>query len=235
MRINNYISESGFCSRREADQYIKDKRVFVNGELASLGQQVELSDEVRVDDKIIEPKKSYVTIAYNKPFGITSTTDIKDKTNIIEAINYKERIFPIGRLDKDSEGLILLTNDGQSVNKILRAENNHEKEYYVTLNRPFNNEFLKQMSEGVEIYNPVQNTNVKTKLCKLRRIDDKTFSIILTQGYNRQIRRMTQSCGYKVRKLVRVRIMNIHLKGLKRGEYRVLTQTERNELNKQLK
>lgn len=234
MRINNYISESGFCSRREADQYIKDGRVFVNGKVAYLGQQVEESDQVRVDDKLIEPKQTYVTIAYNKPFGITSTTDLKDKTNIIEAINYKERIFPIGRLDKDSEGLILLTSDGQSVNKILRSENNHEKEYFVTLNRPFNNDFLKQMSEGVEIYNPVQNVNVKTKPCKLKRIDDKTFSITLTQGYNRQIRRMTQACGYKVRKLVRVRIMNIHLKGLKRGEYRVLTKTEMDELNNHL-
>lgn len=235
MRINNYISESGFCSRREADQYIKDKRVFINGIVAELGQQVEECDEVKVDNEIISSLKSYITIAYHKPKGITSTTDLKDKTNIIQAINYKERIFPIGRLDKDSEGLILLTSDGQSVNKILRAENNHEKEYRVTLNKTYTNDFLKQMSEGVEIYNPVQDTKVITKPCTLKRIDDKTFSITLTQGYNRQIRRMSQACGYKVIRLVRVRIMNIHLKGLKKGEYRLLTDKELSELNQQLK
>ncbi len=234
MRINNYISDSGFCSRREADQYIKDGRVFINGVVATLGQQVEESDQVRVDDKLIQSKTKYITIAYNKPIGITSTTDKKDKSNIIDAIHYKERIFPIGRLDKDSEGLILLTNDGQSVNKILRAENNHEKEYVVTINRHYDNKFLKLMSEGVEIYNPVQDTKVITKACTVKRIDDRSFSIILTQGYNRQIRRMVQACGFKVRRLVRVRIMNIHLKGIKKGEYRLLTDSEYETLNKQL-
>lgn len=234
MRINNYISESGFCSRREADQYIQDKRVFINGEIALLGQQVSDQDQVKVDDHIIEPRTSFVILAYNKPSGITSTSDLKDSTNIIQAINYKERIFPIGRLDKDSEGLILLTSDGQVVNKILRSENDHEKEYIVTINRAYDQSFFNQMSQGVEIYNPVQNTNVITKPCKMRRINERTFSIILTQGYNRQIRRMVSACGYHVYYLKRIRIMNIHLGSLKKGEYRLLTQQELTELNQQL-
>lgn len=220
MRINKFISETGVCSRREADQWISDKRVTINGIVAELGSTVKEGDVVKVNGKPIGTKKKPVYIALNKPVGITSTTEKQVKENIVDFVNHPERIFPIGRLDKDSEGLILLTNDGDIVNKILRAENNHEKEYIVTVNKPINNSFLEGMSKGVRIL------GTKTKPCKVRKINDKTFNIILTQGLNRQIRRMCQVFGYQVMKLKRIRIMNINLNGLKTGQWRNLTNKE---------
>lgn len=234
MRLNNFISESGFCSRRKADQYISEQRVFVNGEVAVLGAQVNEGDEVYVDKKLIEAQTNFITIVYNKPLGITATTDQKDPTNMIKAIHFKQRIFPIGRLDKDSEGLILLTNDGQSVNKILRAENEHEKEYHVELDRYFDNAFMRRMEKGIEIYNPVKNEYVSTNPCSVKRVDSKTFSIILKQGYNRQIRRMVKECGYRISKLKRTRIMHIELGDLKKGEWRILSEDELKRLHEQI-
>lgn len=220
MRINKYISETGICSRREADQWIIDKRVTINGIVAELGSDVSAGDSVCVDHKPIGQKKKSVYIALNKPVGITCTTEKHVKGNIVDFVNHKERIFPIGRLDKDSQGLILLTNDGDIVNKILRAENNHEKEYIVTVNKSITSEFVKGMSSGVKIL------GTKTNPCKVTKINDTVFRIILTQGLNRQIRRMCQVFGYKVVKLQRIRIMNVKLKGLEIGQWRNLTKEE---------
>lgn len=220
MRINKYISETGICSRREADQWIIDKRVTINGIVAELGSDVSPGDAVFVDHKPIGQKRKPVYIALNKPVGITCTTEKHVKGNIVDFVHHKERIFPIGRLDKDSQGLILLTNDGDIVNKILRAENNHEKEYIVTVNKPITLEFIKGMSSGVKIL------GTKTKPCKVTKINDTVFRIILTQGLNRQIRRMCQVFGYKVVKLQRIRIMNVKLKGLEIGQWRDLTKEE---------
>lgn len=228
MRINKYISETGICSRREADQWIKDKRVTVNGILAQLGTTVEPGDDVRIDGKPLGRKRKPVYIALNKPVGITCTTEKRVKGNIVDFVNHPERIFHIGRLDKDSQGLILLTNDGDIVNKILRAENNNEKEYIVTVNKPITEEFLKGMSSGVKILGTI------TKPCKVTKINDRVFRIILTQGLNRQIRRMCQVFGYKVIKLERIRIMNIKLGGLKIGQWRNLTKKELDTLMKNL-
>lgn len=224
MRINKFISETGICSRREADAYIEAKRVTINGNTAELGSTVELGDVVKLDGKQIGKKRKPVYIALNKPVGIISTTERHVKGNIVDFVNHKERIFPIGRLDKDSQGLILLTNDGDIVNKILRSENNHEKEYIVTVDKPITDSFLKGMASGVRIL------GTKTKPCKVRRISDTVFNIILTQGLNRQIRRMCQAFGYKVVKLKRIRIMNIKLGNLKIGEWRNLTKEELSEL-----
>ncbi|MFU0824608.1 23S rRNA pseudouridine(2604) synthase RluF [Clostridium sp.] len=224
MRINKFISETGICSRREADAYIEAKRVTINGNTAELGSTVEPGDVVKLDGKQIGKKRKPVYIALNKPVGIISTTERHVKGNIVDFVNHKERIFPIGRLDKDSQGLILLTNDGDIVNKILRSENNHEKEYIVTVDKPITDSFLKGMASGVRIL------GTKTKPCKVRRISDTVFNIILTQGLNRQIRRMCQAFGYKVVKLKRIRIMNIKLGNLKIGEWRNLTKEELSEL-----
>ncbi|HZG17555.1 MAG TPA: 23S rRNA pseudouridine(2604) synthase RluF [Candidatus Bathyarchaeia archaeon] len=224
MRINKFISETGICSRREADKWIQDGRVTINGVVAELGSTAEPGDDVRVDGKPLGKKKKPVYIALNKPVGITSTTERHVEGNIIDFINHPERIFPIGRLDKDSQGLILLTNDGDIVNKILRAENNHEKEYIVTVNRPITPEFVQGMSSGVKIL------GTKTKPCKVSRLDDRVFRIILTQGLNRQIRRMCEVFGYRVMKLERIRIMNIRLDGLKIGHWRNLTPQELQQL-----
>ncbi len=224
MRINKYISETGICSRREADKLIEEKKVTINGTIAELGSTVMEGDVVKINGKPIGIKKKPVYIALNKPVGITSTTEKHIQGNIVDFVNHQERIFPIGRLDKDSEGLILLTNDGDIVNKILRAENNHEKEYIVTVNKPITKAFLEGMSKGVRIL------GTKTKPCKVQRIDDRVFRIILTQGLNRQIRRMCQVFGYEVKKLKRIRIMNIHLEGLKVGEWRNITNKEMNQL-----
>jgi len=224
MRINKYISETGICSRREADKWIQDGRVTINGVVAELGSTAEPGDDVRVDGKPLGKKKKPVYIALNKPVGITSTTERHVEGNIIDFVNHPERIFPIGRLDKDSQGLILLTNDGDIVNKILRAENNHEKEYIVTVNRPITPEFVQGMSSGVKIL------GTKTKPCKVTRLDDRVFRIILTQGLNRQIRRMCEVFGYRVMKLERIRIMNIRLDGLKIGQWRNLTPQELQQL-----
>ncbi|MBO9129292.1 23S rRNA pseudouridine(2604) synthase RluF [Bacillus sp. 165] len=224
MRINKYISESGIGSRRQADQWISEKRVTINGIVAELGSQVTPGDDVRVDDKPIDAKPSYVYIALNKPVGITSTTERHIQGNIIDFVNHPLRIFPIGRLDKDSNGLILLTNDGDIVNKILRAEHNHEKEYIVRVDKPITSAFLKGMGEGVSIL------GTKTLPCKVSKVSNYVFRIILTQGLNRQIRRMCSALGYRVFKLQRTRIMNIHLGDLKLGEWRDLTEQEKREL-----
>ena len=231
MRINKYLSEAGVCSRREADRLIEEGRVTINGILALLGSTVSEGDEVRLDDKLIMGSAKKVLIAFNKPRGIVCTTaDPKSKdVNIVEYINYPERIFPVGRLDKDSEGLILLSNDGDLANKIMKARNYHEKEYEVEVDKPFDDEFLKNMSEGVPILDTV------TRKCKLRRTGKISFNIILTQGLNRQIRRMCEYFGYRVMKLKRIRIMNIKLGNLKSGTYRNVTEEEYNELIKGLR
>lgn len=223
--LNKYISETGICSRREADRRIEAGRVKINGVVARKGNRVEANDVVLMDDKPLKSKPKSIYLAYHKPVGVTCTTDKKDKTNILDAINYPERIFPIGRLDKDSEGLIFLTNDGDIVNKILRAGNNHEKEYIVTVDKPISNNFIKKMSSGV----PILDT--KTRECLVRKESKYVFRIILTEGLNRQIRRMTKALGYKVKRLVRIRIMNVHLEGLKKGQLRELTKGEMEVLN----
>ena len=231
IRINKYLSEAGVCSRREADRLIKEGRVSINGSHALLGSVVSEGDEVRVDEQPIEGSAKKVLIAFNKPRGIVCTTkDPKSKdVNIVEYINHPERIFPVGRLDKDSEGLILLSNDGDLSNKIMKARNYHEKEYEVEVDKPFDDEFLKKMSEGVPILDTV------TRKCKLMRTGKTSFNIILTQGLNRQIRRMCEYFGYKVVKLKRIRIMNIRLGNIKPGTYRNVTEEEYNELIKGLR
>lgn len=220
MRINKFISESGVCSRREADKWVEAGRVTINGRLAELGSQAEKEDMVCVDGQPIGVKKTSLYIAFNKPVGITCTTELHIAGNIIDFIGHKERIFPIGRLDKDSEGLILLTNNGDIVNQILRAENNHDKEYMVTVNRVVTPQFLQGMAEGVPILDTV------TQPCEVSRISDYVFRIILTQGLNRQIRRMCAHFEFQVRKLQRVRIMNITLEGIQSGSWRELSETE---------
>ena len=231
VRINKYLSEAGVCSRRGADRLIEEGRVSVNGTLAFLGSVVKNSDEVRLDGELVSKKTDKILIAFNKPRGIVCTTaDPKSKdVNIIEYINYPERIFPVGRLDKDSEGLILLSNDGDLSNKIMKARNFHEKEYEVEGDKPFDDEFLKKMSEGVPILDTI------TRKCTLKRTDKTSFNIILTQGLNRQIRRMCEYFGYKVVRLKRTRIMNIKLGNLKSGTYRNITDNEYKELIKGLR
>ena len=231
IRINKYLSEAGVCSRREADKLIKEGRVSINGSHALLGSVVSEGDEVQVDENIIVGSAKKVLIAFNKPRGIVCTTkDPKSKdVNIVEYINHPERIFPVGRLDKDSEGLIFLSNDGDLSNKIMKARNYHEKEYEVEVDKPFDDEFLKKMSEGVPILDTV------TRKCKLKRTGKMSFNIILTQGLNRQIRRMCEYFGYKVVKLKRIRIMNIRLGNIKPGTYRNVTEEEYNELIKGLR
>ncbi|MFA6986193.1 MAG: 23S rRNA pseudouridine(2604) synthase RluF [Arenimonas sp.] len=220
MRLNKFISETGICSRREADQWIKDGRVRLNGLPVELGTQVEEGDRVEVDGQPIEQRSPTVYLALNKPVGITCTTERHVAGNIIDFIGHPQRIFPIGRLDKDSEGLILLTNNGDIVNELLRSENNHEKEYVVTVDRPLTEEFLAGMAAGVSIL------GVRTKPCRVRKIGKNVFGIVLTQGLNRQIRRMCAAFGYEVRRLQRVRIVNIRLDGIKVGQWRNLTPAE---------
>ena len=220
MRLNKYISETGLCSRREADKWIEAGRVTCNGQVAALGTRVVDGDEICVDGARIGAKKKQIYIALNKPVGVTCTTEAHIEDNIIDLVGYPERIFPIGRLDKDSEGLILLTNDGDIVNEILRSENNHEKEYIVTVDRPITDLSLKMMAGGVKIMGEL------TKPAQVSRIDRETFRIILTQGLNRQIRRMCSALGYKAQRLRRVRIMNIHLGTLGAGKWRHLTDRE---------
>jgi 23S rRNA pseudouridine2604 synthase len=220
MRLNKYISETGVCSRREADKWIEAGRVTCNGQPAALGTRVAEGDTVRIDGEPIGAKKKQIYLALHKPVGITCTTEADIEDNIIDLVGYPERIFPIGRLDKDSEGLILLTNNGDIVNEILRSENNHEKEYIVWVDRPITDLALKMMASGVKIMGEV------TKPCKVSRIDQQSFRMILTQGLNRQIRRMCSALGYKARRLQRVRIMNIHLGTLSSGQWRHLTDPE---------
>ena len=223
-RINKYIASSGLCSRREADRLIEEGRVTVNGIVAESGMQVCSDDVVLVDGKNIIPETNDVYIAFNKPLGVTCTTDSRDPSNIIDYIGYPERIFPIGRLDKNSSGLILLTNDGSIVNTLLRAENNHEKEYQVTVDRPYDDKFIKEMQSGVPVLGQI------TLPCMINRVSARVFRIILHQGLNRQIRRMCEYEGYKVVKLRRIRFMNINLGTLGTGQWRYLTAKEVNEL-----
>lgn len=224
-RINKFLSESGFCSRREADKLIEQGRVTINGAVPEMGTKISSFDEVRVDGKLIrENNKRKVYLAFNKPAGIECTTNLDVRDNIVDYINYPERIFPIGRLDKASEGLIFMTNDGDIVNKILRARNNHEKEYIVTVNRPITDRFIERMSNGIPILETV------TKNCKVEQISKYVFKIILTQGLNRQIRRMCEYLDYEVAALKRVRIINISL-DVPLGRYRELTEVEITQLN----
>jgi pseudouridine synthase len=229
IRLNKFISDSGFCSRREADKLIEQGRVTINGTIPELGTKVEATDEVRVGGKLInasaENKSDRVYIAYHKPVGITCTTELHVKGNIVDAIGHKQRIFPIGRLDKPSEGLIFLTSDGDIVNKILRAENAHDKEYIVTVNKSLTERFIKLMSSGVPILDTV------TKPCQVTMQSKMVFRIVLTQGLNRQIRRMCEYLGYEVIKLKRSRIMSVRLAGLKVGQWRDLTDDEMLEIN----
>ncbi|KFD21252.1 MULTISPECIES: 23S rRNA pseudouridine(2604) synthase RluF [Tatumella] len=222
IRLNKYISESGICSRRDADRYIEQGNVFINGKRAAVGAQVYAGDVVKVNGQLIEPRdeEDLVLIALNKPVGIISTTEENEKDNIVDFVNHSKRVFPIGRLDKDSQGLIFLTNHGDLVNKILRAGNDHEKEYVVTVNKPVTDEFIRGMAAGVPMLGTV------TKKCKVTREAPMVFRITLVQGLNRQIRRMCKHFGYEVTKLERTRIMNVSLKGLPQGEWRDLTDDE---------
>lgn len=228
IRINKYLSESGICSRREADKWIEEGRVIVNGYPAGFGFKVKVGDKVLVNGKEVVKENENVILALNKPVGVVCTTrDPRSKDmNVVEFVKYKKRVFPVGRLDKDSEGLILLTNDGDLSNRIMKARNFHEKEYHVKVNKPLTESFLKKMEEGVPILDTV------TRPCKVKKISEKGFQIILTQGLNRQIRRMCEVLGYRVVKLKRIRIMNIELGELKLGEYRELTEEEYEGLRK---
>ena len=224
-RLNKYFSEIGFCSRRAADKLIEQGRVKVNNQGALVGQKVTQNDEIKVDGEILNiSKEKQIYLAFNKPVGIVCTTDTRvEKNNIIDFINYPSRIYPIGRLDKPSEGLIFLTNDGDIVNKILRARNNHEKEYIVTVNKPITTDFIFKMSQGIPILNTI------TRKCFVKQIHKKQFRIVLTQGLNRQIRRMCEHLNYRVIKLKRIRIMNITL-DIDLGKYRELTKSEINSI-----
>lgn len=230
LRLNKFISDSGFCSRREADKLIEQRRVTINGQVSELGTRVMPNDRVLVDGRPIKAsaanKTDRVYLAYHKPVGITCTTELKVPGNIIEAVGHSQRIFPIGRLDKPSEGLIFLTSDGDIVNKILRAENAHDKEYRVTVDKPLTEQFVKKMAEGV----PILDTT--TKPCKVTIEGKYLFTIILTQGLNRQIRRMCEYLGYHVTRLKRTRIMSVRLANLKPGQWRNLTPAEMAEINR---
>ena len=221
-RLNKYISESGICSRREADRYIEQGNVFINGKRAKIGDKVSPGDQVKVNGQQIEPQdaEDFIFIALNKPVGIVSTTESAENNNIVDFVNHSSRIFPIGRLDKDSQGLIFLTNNGDLVNKILRAGNKHEKEYLVTVNKPISDDFIAGISAGVPML------GVVTKKCKVTKESPLVFRITLVQGLNRQIRRMCEHFNYEVIKLNRVRIMNVGLKGLSLGEWRDLDEKE---------
>jgi 23S rRNA pseudouridine2604 synthase len=224
-RLNKFIAETGFCSRREADKFIEAGRVTINGVVPELGTKVSNRDEIRIDGKLIhEKQEKLVYLAFNKPVGIECTTNLEVRNNIVDFINYPKRIFPIGRLDKASEGLIFMTNDGDIVNKILRARNNHEKEYTVTVNKPITDRFIERMGNGIPILDTI------TRKCKVEQISQFIFKIVLTQGLNRQIRRMCEYLGYDVLALKRIRIINISL-DIQVGRYRDLTDFEIKELN----
>lgn len=219
MRINKLLSNYGYCSRKEVSRLIEDKRIIVNGKLCEQGQWVEESDDILLDGEKVKPKEK-IYLVLNKPTGIICTSSRDIKNNIIDFLNYKEYVFPVGRLDKDSEGLILMTNDGDLSNMIISSENYHEKEYIVTLDKDFDDDFIYKMSNGVNILDTV------TRPCKVTRINNNTFNIVLTQGLNRQIRRMCKVFGYNVVKLERIRIVNIFSNGINTGEYRKLTKEE---------
>lgn len=228
IRLNKYIASSGLCSRREADTLIENGKVTINGIVALQGSKVNPGDIVEVSGRKISPDNEMIYIAFNKPLGITCTTDRRDPSNIIDYIGFDERIFPVGRLDKNSSGLILLTNDGSIVNKLLRAENGHEKEYLVTVNRPYDKDFTRSMESGVPVLGQL------TLPCKIKPSGDKSFKIILHQGLNRQIRRMCEYLGYKVTRLKRIRFMNIMLGDLEPGKWRYLTADEKKALLKDI-
>ena len=228
-RLNKAIAQTGYCSRREADKLIEKGVVKINGAAVVLGDKVSASDEISVNGKVITKVEKKIYLIFNKPLGITCTTDERVKGNIVSYINYPERIYPIGRLDKPSEGLIFMTNDGDIVNKILRARNHHEKEYLVSVDKAISAEFVRKMSTGVPILDTI------TRKCKVEKIDEYTFTIVLTQGLNRQIRRMCEFLDYNVVSLKRLRIMNINLGSLKTGTYREFTREEFRELNNLLK
>ena len=228
-RLNKAISETGYCSRRAADKLIEAGEIKVNGNIPELGTKVTANDVITVNGTVVTKEVENIYLAFNKPVGITCTTELHIDGNIIDYINYPERIFPIGRLDKPSEGLIFMTNDGDIVNKILRSKNSHQKEYIVTVSRRITDDFIYDMSNGVRILDTI------TEKCTVKRINDTTFNIILTQGLNRQIRRMCDYLGYQVYTLKRVRIMNISLDGIEKGEYRSFTQDELSEINELIK
>ncbi len=230
IRINKAISDSGYCSRRKADVLIEAGKVTINGTVATLGDRAMPDDEIRVDGKPIKANDNLVYIALNKPVGITCTTDRRVPGNVVDFINHKERIFHVGRLDKPSEGLLLMTNDGDIVNKILRAGNRHEKEYIVKVDRPVTSDFIKRMGSGI----PLAELETTTKKCEVEQLSRYVFRIVLVQGLNRQIRRMCEYLGYEVLELKRIRIMNIELGDLKTGAWRNLTQKELQELNSML-
>ncbi len=231
-RINKYLSSHGVCSRREADRMVAEGRVLVDGKTAVMGEMVDDSNTICIDGRqISSASPEQIIIAFNKPAGIVCTTkDRHNKNNIVDYIRYPERIYPVGRLDKESDGLILLTNDGDMMDRILRSVNGHEKEYIVSVNRPIDDTFIKRMSEGIYL----EELERTTKKCVVRKVSDRTFRIILTQGLNRQIRRMCDALGYKVTKLTRIRIMNIELGELAVGQYRELTESEVTVLKEQL-
>lgn len=225
-RLNKYLSDVGACSRRQADRYVEEGRILVDGEKAQLGQKVMPGQRILLDGNPIKISRRRILLAVNKPRGIVCTTQKKEKDNIVDFIHYPERIYPVGRLDKDSQGLILMTNDGELMNEILKARNGHEKEYEVKVDKPVTKQFLRKMAQGVPILDTV------TRPCKVRQTGPCTFRIILTQGLNRQIRRMCEALGYRVKELTRLRIMNVTLGNLPEGHYRELTETEYQELER---
>lgn len=226
INLNKYISSTGICSRREAERFIVEGKVTINGKPTQLGNRVYPGDIVKVNGTLLQSKPKTLYIAYNKPVGIVCTTDSKERLNIVKAIGHEERLFPIGRLDKPSEGLIFLTNDGDIVNKILRAGNNHQKEYIVSVNKPITSEFIQRMGNGIPILGTI------TKKCPVEQLNKNTFKIILTQGLNRQIRRMCEYLDFEVTKLKRTRIMNVDLGNLEEGNWRELTDAEMSEINR---
>ncbi len=226
--INKYVSSTGICSRREADRWIEAGRIRINNKVAKLGNRVFPKDSVQIDGQLVKAKAKPLYIAFNKPIGVVCTTDSKDSNNIVDYINHSQRLFPIGRLDKASGGLIFLTNDGDIVNKILRAGNQHEKEYIVTVRHPITNDFIQKMSQGIPILGTV------TRKCKVTRINNFTFKIILTQGLNRQIRRMCEYLGNYATQLQRIRIMNVQLGKMKAGQWRKLTDMEMQDIQKHI-
>ncbi len=228
MRLNKFLSDAGVCSRREADRLIESGAVLINGVPALLGQKIKKTDVVTYKGKVIKTEEEFILIALNKPLGIECTADPKNKDNVVKYVGLDKRIYPIGRLDKNSEGLLLLTNNGDIVNKILKASTYHEKEYVVKTDKEIDDDFIYKMSHGVNILETV------TRECKVTKTGKYTFNIVLTQGLNRQIRRMCEALGYKVKSLKRIRIMNIKLDGIKYGTYRYVTDEELNELKKQL-
>lgn len=228
VRINKLLSDAGVCSRREADRLLEQGKVIVDGKKATIGQRVFTNQKIECNGKIVSRENELILLAFNKPRGIVSSTVEKEGQSVVNYINYEKRIYPIGRLDKDSEGLIFLTNDGELMDKILRSRNNHEKEYIVTVNKKITDDFIKGMSSGVPILDTI------TKKCKVTKISDNVFKIILTQGLNRQIRRMSEYFGYKVTKLKRIRILNVKLGDLRVGQYRKLTAKEINSLKEML-